>query len=690
MTDKNRKFTYPETRKDDVVEDYHGTPVADPYRWLENAEDKEVIAWSEAQATMAFDYLEELPARAMIKARLTALWDFDKSSMPQKYGDNYFFFKKDGLQNQPVYYCQAELDGEAEPILDPNTFSEDGTVAVIRTAYSKDGTLLAYTVASGGSDWQEIRIKNLVTGEHFDEVLKWCRYTNMAWKPDNSGFYYSRNPEPSDNIDSAETTFHNKVYWHTLDTPQSEDQLVYERPDRKEFGFYVFLTNDDKYLVLWVSHAAVNRNRIYYRPIDSDGDFVRLLDDADAKYAFSGSVDSTFYFNTDLDAPNGRIIAIDLNKPERENWQEVIPENDNDVIDFASVINHQQIVIGYKHNAYHQLKIYNKDGSFVRVIDLPTIGSVIGIVGKESDTDLFINFQSYLYPPTIFRYDFITNKLTVWWESQVDFDPSSYETNQVFYESKDGTKVSMFLTHKKGLELDGNNHTILYGYGGYSISLMPSFAPERLQWIEGGGIYVVVNLRGGSEYGEAWHQAGMLENKQNVFDDFITAAEWLIENKYTQTSKLAIMGRSNGGLLVSACMIQRPELFGAVICGVPVTDMLRYHKFTAGRYWTAEYGNAIENPEHFEFLIKYSPVHNIKSDVDYPPTLVVTADMDDRVVPMHSKKFTAGLQDADLGEHPILLRLDTRSGHGLGKPTSKWITEWADIYAFLYEALNVT
>ena len=691
MTDKNRKFTYPATRKEDVVEDYHGTPVADPYRWLENAEDEEVIAWSEAQATMAFDYLEELPARAMIKARLTALWDYPKYTTPisRKEQNLYFFSKNDGLQNQPLFYRQEGLDGKPEPILDPNKFSEDGTVALINTAYSKDGTLLAYTTASGGSDWQEIRIKNLVTGEHYDEVLNWCKFTNIAWKPDNSGFYYSRMPEPADDIDSAETTFHNKVYWHQLGTPQSDDLLIYERPDQKTFMFSPFLTRDEQYLVFDIFHAAINRNRLYYRPIDSDGDFVRLLDEADAEYRFMGSVGSTFYIRSDLNAPNGRIIAIDLNNPERENWQEIIPENDTDAIDFAVIVNHQ-IVIAYKHNAYHQLKIYALDGTYLRDIDLPTIGSIVGMSGREYSTEMFISFESYLYPPTIFRYDFDTNELSTWQETKVDFEPSAYETKQVFYESKDGTKVSMFLTHKKGLELDGNNHTLLYGYGGYSISLMPSFAPERLQWIEGGGIYVVVNLRGGSEYGEAWHQAGMLENKQNVFDDFITAAEWLIENKYTQTAKLAIMGRSNGGLLVSACMIQRPELFGAVICGVPVTDMLRYHKFTAGRYWTAEYGNAIENPEHFEFLIKYSPVHNIKPDVDYPPTLVVTADMDDRVVPMHAKKFTAGLQDADLGEHPILLRLDTRSGHGLGKPTSKWITEWADIYAFLYEALNVT
>lgn len=684
----SNKFNYPPTRKDDTVDDYHGTLVPDPYRWLEDAENEEVMAWSEAQARLAFDYLEELPARAHLIQRLTAFWDYPKFTVPIKQKDTYFFSKNDGLQNQPLFYRQAGIDGDPDLILDPNTLSDDGTVALMNTAYSDDGMLLAYTTASGGSDWQEIHIKNLDTGEMFDEVLKWCKFTNMAWKEDNSGFYYSRMPEPSGNIDSAETTFHNKVYWHTLGTPQADDVLVYERPDRKEFMFSPFITADNQYLVLYVFHAALNRNRIYYRPLDSDGDFVRLLDEADAEYSFVGAIDSTFYFKTDLGASRGRIIAIDLETPEPENWREIIPEHAQDVIGFATMVN-QQLVLAYQHNAHHLLKIYDLDGTFVRDIDFPTLGSIVGMSGKAKHTEMFIEFQSFLYPPTIFRYDFTTDELSVWQEVQVDFDPAQYETSQVFYDSKDGTKVSMFLIHKKGLDLNGDNHTLLYGYGGYSISLLPKFEPERLAWIEGGGVYAVANLRGGGEYGEAWHQAGMLGNKQNVFDDFIAAGEWLIANKYTQSSKLAIMGRSNGGLLVSACMVQRPDLFGAVICGVPVTDMLRYHKFTAGRYWVPEYGNAEENPEHFDFMMQYSPVHNVKQDIAYPPTLVVTADMDDRVVPMHAKKFTAGLQDKNASDAPMLLRLDTRSGHGLGKPTSKWITEWGDIYAFLYEALGV-
>ncbi|MEQ8675705.1 MAG: prolyl oligopeptidase family serine peptidase [Aggregatilineales bacterium] len=680
------KFSYPETKKGDVVDDYHGTLVPDPYRWLEEHDSPQTIAWGDAQNALTFDYLAELPARPFIHERLTALWNYAKYGLPTKREGWVFVDINDGLQNQPVLYKQKGFDGEREVLLDPNTLSDDGTVALMNQSFSKDGKLLAYSTSSGGSDWQLIRIRDVESTEDLDEVLDWCKFTGIAWLPDSSGFYYSRFPEQEDKY-SGEAPFNNKLYFHKAGTPQSDDKLIYERPDKPELSFYPFITDDEQYLVLYVGHAAVQRNRVYYRRLDSDGDFIRLIDDPDAQYSPLTTRGSTLYLQTDSDAPKGRVVAVDLNAPERENWKTIAPESD-DVIANTYVVN-GQIVILYMHNAHHQVKIYELDGTFVRDIELPGIGTIFSMYGKEKDTEMFINFQSYLRPPTIYRYDFTTDTLSPLYETSVDFAPDDFETTQVFYLSKDGTQVSMFLTYKKGLELNGDNPTLLYGYGGYSIPLTPGFAPHLLQWVEAGGIYAVANLRGGSEYGEEWHKAGMLENKQNVFDDFISAAEWLISEGYTNSKRIGIHGRSNGGLLVAACMLQRPDLFGAVICGVPVTDMLRFHKFTAGRYWTAEYGNAEESAEQFEFMVKFSPVHNVKEGVVYPATLVVTADMDDRVVPMHAKKFTAALQAADVGDNPIMLRLDTRSGHGMGKPTSKWIDEWADIYAFLYEALGM-
>ena len=607
-----RKFTYPETKKGDVVDDYHGTPVSDPYRWLEEHDSPQTIAWGDAQNAITFDYLAELPARPFIHKRLTALWNYAKYGLPTKREGWVFVDINDGLQNQPVLYKQRGFDGEREVLLDPNTLSEDGTVALMNQSFSKDGKLLAYSTSSGGSDWQLIRIRDVESTEDLDEVLDWCKFTGIAWLPDSSGFYYSRFPEQADKF-SGEAPFNNKLYFHNVGTPQSEDRLIYERPDKPELSFHPFMTDDEQYLLLYVGHAAVSRNRLYYRPLDSDGDFVRLIDDPDAQYSPLTTRGSTLYLQTDYDAPKGCIVAVDLNQPERDNWKTIVPES-ADVVANSTVVN-GQIVILYMHNAYNQIKIYEMDGTFVRDVDLPGIGTVFSMYGKEKDSEMFINFQSYLRPPTIYRYDFLTNTLSPLYETSVDFAPDDFETTQVFYPSKDGTQVSLFLTYKKGLELNGDNPTLLYGYGGYSIPLTPTFAPHLLQWVEAGGIYAVANLRGGSEYGEEWHKAGMLENKQNVFDDFISAAEWLIENDYTTNRRLAINGRSNGGLLVAACMLQRPDLYGAVICGVPVTDMLRFHKFTAGRYWTAEYGNAEESADQFEFMVKFSPVHNVKQGI---------------------------------------------------------------------------
>ena len=679
-------WPYPPARKADVVDDYHGTKVADPYRWLEDPDSEETRAWVAAQNELTFGYLRAWPHYQTIKKRLTQLWNYERYSVPRRVGDRYFFSKNDGLQNQSVLYVQQELDGEARVVLDPNKLSADGTVALRTQAYSRDGSLLAYGLSSSGSDWQEIRIRNVDSGEDYPEVLKWCKFARVAWKPDNSGFFYNRFPDPSTVPPEDQNNF-NRVYWHKLGTPQSEDVLVYERPDQKEWSFRPTVTHDGKYLVLYVSHGTDPRNRIYYRELESDGPFIKLLDQADANYTPIGNVGSVFYFKTNLDAPRGRIIAVDVTQPQRENWREIVPES-QDVLSSVTLVNNR-FVAAYLHDAHHQLKLFDLEGKLVRELPLPGIGSVFGITGQPDHTEMFVGFASFLYPTTIFRYDFETDAFEVFKKSELDFDASRYETRQVFYHSKDGTRVPMFITHRKGLELNGNNPTLLYGYGGFNISLTPRFRVDRLLWLENGGVYAVANLRGGSEYGEEWHRAGTLERKQNVFDDFIAAAEWLIANQYTNSSRLAINGGSNGGLLVAACMTQRPELFGAVVCQVPVIDMLRYHKFTVGRFWVSDYGNAEANPEHFKFLYAYSPLHNIKSGTAYPPTLVTTADTDDRVVPAHAKKFVATLQANDAGKNPILIRIETKAGHGGGKPTSKRIEELTDIYTFLFKTFGM-
>jgi len=680
-----KKQGYPIARMDSVVDDYHGVKVADPYRWLEDADSPETKAWVKAQNRRTAAFLKGIPARKKIEARLTQLWNYPRYSPPEKEGDRYFFSKNDGLQNQAVLYMQKGLDGRPSVVIDPNKLSRDGTVALTNQEFSRDGTLLAYGLSSSGSDRQEIRIRRVDEGRDFDEVIRWCRFASIAWKADNEGFFYNRFPEPGTVAKEDEANF-SRVCWHRLGSPQSDDPLIYERPEAKELAFHPMVTEDGKYLLLHVSHGTDTKNRVYYRETGSDGPFVRLLDEADARYHFVGNVGATFYFNTDLDAPRGRIIAIDVQRPDRANWREILPQQD-DVLAFAQMVNHQ-LVVGWMHDVHHLLKVYDLDGRFVREIELPTLGSIGGLTGKIEDTEMFFAFTSFLYPTTIFRYDFKTNKLAVFRKSEIAFDPSGYETRQVFCRSKDAARVPMFLTHKKGLELNGRNPTLLYGYGGFNIETLPSFSVTRLVWLEHGGVYAVANLRGGGEYGETWHRAGMLDKKQNVFDDFIAAAEWLIENKYTHPAKLAIEGRSNGGLLVAACMLQRPDLFGAVVCGVPVADMLRYHKFTVGRYWIPEYGSAEASLEQFKTLYAYSPLHNVKAGAAYPPILVTTADTDDRVAPLHGKKFAATLQAAG-GKNPVLLRVETKAGHGQGKPTSKLIAEQSDVYAFLFKALGL-
>lgn len=676
----------PIARRDTVADNYHGTPVADPYRWLEDPTSSETLAWVEGQNEVSSAYFASIPARAQIQARLTALWNYPKYSVPVKKGETYVYSKNDGLQNQSVIYRQHTLDGESSVVLDPNTLSEDGTAALSTTEASYDGTLLAYGVSLHGSDWQEIHIRRVESGEEYPEVLRWCKFSGIAWKRDNSGFYYNRLPEPG-TVPPEDASNFSQVYWHAPGTPQEQDMLVYERPDFKELSFTPFMTDDGRYLVLHVWHGTDPKNRLYYREADSDAPFVRLLDEADASFSLVGNVGPVFYLQTTLDAPRSRIIAIDLDAPEREHWREVLPQQD-DAMAFA-LMAHSQLVVVYLHDAHHEIKRYDLDGRYMGDIALPGLSSIVGIWGRPDLDEMFIDFTSFLLPPTIYRFDFTSESLNVLRRVDFGFDFDAYETRQVFYTSKDGTHIPMFLTHKKGLPLDGNNPTILYGYGGFDVSETPVFLVSTLAWLEHGGVYAMANLRGGGEYGEEWHLAGTLEHKQNVFDDFIAAAEWLITQGYTRTSRLAIQGGSNGGLLVAACMVQRPDLFGVVLCHVPVIDMLRYHKFTVGRYWVSDYGNAEADPDHFRFLYAYSPLHNVKDGTTYPATLILAADTDDRVVPAHARKFAAALQAANGSDNPILLRIETKAGHGAGKPTDKQIEERSDWLAFLFERFGM-
>lgn len=679
-------FPYPPARRDALVEDFHGTPVADPYRWLEDAAAEETRAWVTAQNERTRALLDAHPERAAIRRRITALWDYPRHGVPYTRGGRTFFSKNDGLQNQAVLYVQDGPDAAPRALIDPNTLSADGTAALTSEAPSRDGSLMAYGVSRRGSDWQTIHIREVATGADRPDTIQWCKFSTIAWHPDGSGFYYSRYPDPA-GVPPGQESYHNKVYWHRLGDPQAADTLVYERPDAPGLGFAPRITEDGRYLFLHVWHGTDPTNRIYYRPLAGDGDFVRLLDANDAGYDLIDTVGGVAYIQTDLEAPRGRIVAIDLGRPERERWQEIVPERET-AIAMTKLVN-QKLAVAYLHDVKHQISLFDLEGAELGEVPLPTIGSIIGWSGRQHDPALTFGLTSFLTPTTIYRYDFAAQILETLRSPEVNFPADQYTTSQVFYTGKDGTRLPMFLVHKQGLALDGDNPTLLYGYGGFNISLTPQFWVSRLLWLERGGVFAVANLRGGSEYGEEWHRAGMLAQKQNVFDDFIAAAEWLTTNGYTSPARLAIAGGSNGGLLVGACMLQRPELFGAVHCAVPVLDMLRYHRFTVGRYWVGEYGNADEDPEHFRFLHAYSPLHNVRPGVRYPPILLTTADTDDRVVPAHAYKFAATLQHADpAGQNQILLCVEVDAGHGMGKPTSKVIDELVDVYVFLFGALG--
>lgn len=682
-----QSIQYPKTKKVEQVDDYHGIKVVDPYRWLEDANSQETKAWIEEQNKITRAYLDSIPQRDKIRKRLTELWNYEKYSAPFKRGDKYFYLKNDGLQNQSVLYVADSLQNEGRILLDPNKLSPDGTISLTGFAVSEDGKLLAYGLSSGGSDWQEWRVRNVDTGEDLSDVIKWVKFSGVSWTKDGKGFFYSRYPEPDEKTKLAGQNFYHKLYYHKVGTSQSEDKLIYERPDHKEWGFGGEVTEDGMYLIINVWKDTDPRNLIFYKDLTKqDSRVVELISEFENDYRFLGNDGKIFYFLTDYQAPRKRIIAINIENPDRKNWREVIPQVDETIADANLVGNY--IIVSYLKDAYTQTKLYDLSGKFIREVKYPTIGTASGFYGRRNDMETFYTFTSFAVPPTIYRYNLATGVSEVFRQPSVKFNPEEIEVKQVFYRSKDGTRVPMFIVHKKGIRLDGNNPTLLYGYGGFNISLTPSFSVSRIVWLEMGGVFAMPNLRGGGEYGEEWHRAGTKLKKQNVFDDFIAAAEWLINNKYTSPKKLAISGGSNGGLLVGAVLNQRPELFGAALPAVGVMDMLRFHKFTIGWAWTSEYGSP-DNPDEFKAIYAYSPLHNIKKGTKYPAVLITTADHDDRVVPAHSFKYAATLQEAQAGTAPILIRIETRAGHGAGKPTSKQIDEQADIYAFLIKNLEI-
>ena len=687
MSSIDQGLSYPPTHRGQQSDIYHGIEVKDPYRWLEDPDSEATIAWVTAQNKVTTDYLDQIPSREKIKSRLTQLWNYEKYSSPFKRGDRYFYFKNDGLQNQDILYTLESLAAEPSVLLDPNTLSADGTVALSGIAISDNGQYLAYGLSTAGSDWIDYFVKNITTGEQLSDHLKWIKFSGASWTKDHQGFFYSRYAEPNEATKLEDVNYFQKLYYHRLGTEQTEDLLIYERLDQKEWGFDGQVTEDGKYLVISVWQGTDTKNLVFYKNLSQpESKVIELINEFEASYSVIDNDGDRFLVQTDLDAPRGRVIVIDLKNPQKANWQEIIPQS-AETLKGVGLLNNQ-FVTNYLKDARSQIKIFNLDGVFVREVELPGLGSAGGFAGKRFDSKTFYTFTSFTTPATIYSYDMVTGESKLFRQPTVDFNPEEYLTEQVFCPSKDGTAIPLFITYKKGLKLDGNNPCYLYGYGGFNVSLTPSFSVSNLVWLEMGGIYVMANLRGGGEYGEAWHQAGMKENKQNVFDDFIAAATWLIEQKYTASSKLAIAGGSNGGLLVGACMIQRPDLFAAALPAVGVMDMLRFHKFTIGWAWCAEYGNP-DQERDFATLYSYSPLHNLQPGTAYPATMITTADHDDRVVPAHSFKFAAALQAAHRGKNPVLIRIETKAGHGAGKPTTKIIEEVADKWAFLAKNLQI-
>jgi len=683
----NTKLSYPVADKGDQQDDYHGRKIADPYRWLEDTDSPKTREWIKAENELTADFLNKIPERGPIHDRLKQLWNYEKYGIPSRHGERYFYMRNDGLQNQAVYYVADSLDAEPQVLLDPNTLAADGTMAVLEYAISDDGKLFAYGVAAAGSDWREWRVRDVETKKDLEDTLKWIKFSGAAWSPDGQGLYYSRYDEPDEASRLTSVNYYQKLFYHKLGTPQSDDKLIYERKDEKEWGFRGQVTDDGHYLVISVWRGTERKDQLFYLDLTTpDAKVVDWITGFDAQYEFIGNEGNTFYLRTDLDAPRHRIVAADVTQPGREGWKEIVAQQ-ADTLQAVTLVGGRLISL-FLQDAHSRVQLYDLTGAPQGEIKLAELGTASLGSAKQADKDIFYSFTSYLSPPSIYKYDIATGESTLFRRPQVDFSPDDYVTEQVFFQSKDGTRVPMFITRRKDLQQNGDNPTYLYAYGGFDIPQTPTFSAARLVWLELGGVYAVANLRGGGEYGREWHEAGMLNKKQNVFDDFLAAAEWLIEKKYTSSKRLAISGRSNGGLLVGAAITQRPDLFGAALPGVGVMDMLRFHKFTIGWAWVSEYGSS-DIAEQFPTLAAYSPLHNIKPDVAYPATLVTTGDHDDRVVPGHSFKFAATLQAAQAGPAPVLIRIETSAGHGAGTPTTKLIEENADSYAFLVKTLGV-
>ncbi len=684
---KVTKYAYPPAKKVDVVDDYNGTKVADPYRWLEDTNSPETKAWVEAENKLTAEYLSHIPERAKIHARLTELFNYERYSSAFEVAGKYFLFRNDGLQNQDVLYVADKPDGAQRVLLDPNTLRADGTAALSGLSVDRGAKLVAYAIAQAGSDWSEWHVRDIATGKDLPDTVQWTKFTSAEWTADGRAFYYQRFPQPKDNAALTAANRNAQLYLHRLGQLQASDKLIYQRPDQPHWMFGPTVSDDGHYLALEVQTGDAGKNMLFYQDLSArESRTVELIGQLEAQFHFLGNQGSTFYIFTTDHAPKGRVIAIDVKQPERANWKEIVAEQPETLgsVEYAD----GKLILSYLKDAHSVAKISTLDGKLVRELALPGLGTTAWSHAHSRDTELIYSFTSFTAPAAFYRYDLRTNQTKLLRASKLSFDPAGYETEQVFYKSKDGTRVPMFLVHKKGLERNGQNPTLLYGYGGFNIAVTPSFSPAFMGWMEMGGMVAVANLRGGSEYGEAWHQAGTKLHKQNVFDDFIAAAEYLIANKYTSTPKLAIFGGSNGGLLIGAVLNQRPDLFGAAMPAVGVMDMLRFNKFTIGAAWEGDYGSP-QNPEEFKALYAYSPLHNIKPGVHYPPTLITTSDHDDRVVPGHSFKYTATLQAAQGGPAPILIRVETRAGHGAGKPTTKRIDEAADRFAFLYHELHM-
>jgi len=698
-------FPYPPARRGDVADDYHGVAVPDPYRWLEDLDSPETRAWIDAENALTESFLAAVPARERIRERLRRLLDHERFGLPRKEGGRYFFTRNTGLQDQDVLLVADAIDAEPRVLIDPNALSKDGTIALAGWEPSRDGKLLAYGIAEAGSDWQVWRVRDVDKGEDLTDRVEWVKFSSTSWTPDGKGFFYSRYDAPAEGEALSATNTFQKVFYHRLGTAQGEDALIYSRADQKEWGFAADVTEDGRYLILSVWRGTDSKNGLFYKDLAAaQGEVVELLPAFDAAYDFIGNEGPVFWLRTDLDAPRGRVIAIDVRAPDRHGWRRIVPQLD-DILDEVSLVG-GRLVCRYMEDAKSAVRIHDPSGVLIREVPLlathegcvalhqvalgrsPSIGTASGFQGKPDDPETFYSFASFATPPEIRRLDVRTGEQSIFRRPKADVDPAAFETAQIFYQSGDGTRVPMFIAHGKTLARDGARPTYLYGYGGFDVSITPWFSAAHLVWMEMGGVLAVPNLRGGGEYGETWHEAGRLKNKQKVFDDFMAAARWLVSNGYTSAKRLAIGGGSNGGLLVGACITQRPELFGAAIPAVGVHDMLRFHTFTIGWAWTTEYGSPAD-PEMFPVIRAYSPLHSIRPGTAYPPALITTADHDDRVVPAHSYKFAAALQAAQAGPAPILIRIETRAGHGAGKPISKIIEETADRLTFLVRVLDM-